>query len=124
MPKIIDRTLAILLCLGAVGHTYGAITAFRDHPATLLWALCASVVIVLVGALNLLRSWRPGDAWLASLAAAGTLCWLIATVAFGIIIGNLTDPRVIIFLVLTVGLLAFSVKDAVSAPGYPDRLRS
>ena len=114
MLKNLDRALAMLLSLGAIGHTFGSITAFRDHPSQLLWALCASVLIVLVGAMNLLRTWRPGDRLLACLAAMATLCWLVATVAFGVIINNLTDLRVVVFAILSVGLIIFSVKDALA----------
>ena len=80
MLKNLDRALAMLLSLGAIGHTFGA--------------------IVLVGAINLLRTWRPGDRLLACLAATGTLCWLVISVAFGVIINNLTDFRVVVFAIL------------------------
>jgi len=49
---------------------------------------------------------------LACLAAIGTLCWLVVSVAFGVIINNLTDLRVVVFAILSVGLIIFSVKDA------------
>lgn len=114
MLKNLDRALAMLLSLGAIGHTFGSIAAFRGHPAQLLWALCASVLIVLVGAINLLRTWRPGDRLLAWLAAMGTLSWLIVSVAFGVIVNNLTDLRVVVFAILSVGLIIFSVKDALA----------
>jgi len=119
MLKNLDRALATLLFLGAIGHTFGSIAAFRGRPATLLWALCASVLIVLIGAINLLRTWRPGDRLLACLAAIGALCWLVASVAFGIIINNLTDLRVVVFAVLSMGLIIFSVRDALAkGAGY------
>jgi hypothetical protein len=112
--KYLDRALAILLSLGAIGHTFGSIAAFRAHPIQLLWALCASVLIVLISAINLLRTWRPGDRLLACLAAMGTLCWLVASVAFGVIINNLTDLRVVVFAILSMGLIIFSAKDALA----------
>jgi hypothetical protein len=31
MLKNLDRALAILLSLGAIGHTFGSIAAFRRH---------------------------------------------------------------------------------------------
>jgi hypothetical protein len=112
--KNLDRALAMLLSLGAIGHTVGSIAAFRGHPAQLLWALCGSVLIVLVGAINLLRTWRPGDRLLAWLAAMAALCWLAVSVAFGVIVNNLTDLRVVVFAILSVGLIIFSVKDALA----------
>jgi hypothetical protein len=88
MLKKLDRALAVLLALGAIGHTFGSIAAFREHLATLLWALCASLLIVLLSSINLLRR-RPGDRLLAWLAAFGTLSWLAVSIAFGAIIRNL-----------------------------------
>ena len=114
MLKNLDRTLAMLLSLGAIGHTFGSIMALRGHPAQLLWALCASVLIVLISAINLLRTWRPGDRLLAWLAAMGALCWLVVSVAFGVIVNNITDLRVVVFVILSVGLIIFSVKDALA----------
>lgn len=112
--RFLDKAMAVSLALGAVGHTFGSIKAFRDHPAQLLWALCASVLIVLVGAINLLRTSRPGDRSLACLAAFGALSWLAASLAFGAIIDNLFDIRVLIFALLSGGLLVFSVRDALA----------
>ena len=51
---------------------------------------------------------------LAWLAAMGTLCWLAVSVAFGVIVNNLTDLRVVVFAILSVGLIIFSVKDALA----------
>jgi len=110
MLKNLDRALAVLLSLGAIGHTFGSIVAFRNQPVTLLWALCASLLIALVGGINLLRTWRPSDYALAWLSAVGALSWLVVSVAFGIIIGNLLDPRVIPFAVMSTGLLLFSME--------------
>ncbi len=116
MLRIVDKAMAALLALGAVGHTWGSIKAFGDQPVHLLWALCASVLIILVGAVNFLRTSRRGDRTLAWLAAFGSLSWLIASLAFGVVIHNLIDFRVVIFVLLSGGLLAISVWDAVVKP--------
>lgn len=111
--RIADRVLAVLLLLGAVGHTFGAIQAYSHQPVSLLWALCASVLVALLGALNLLRAGRPADRALAWIAAAGTACWLVAAVAFGVVIRRPTDPRVVVFVVVCAGLIAFSLQTAL-----------
>lgn len=116
MLRILDKTLAVLLVLGAVGHTLGSSKAFHDQPVVLLWALCASILIVVVGAINLLRATRRGDRPLAGIAAFGALSWLIASLAFGMIIENVLDVRVLIFSLLSTGLLVFSLRDALSKP--------
>jgi len=116
MLRIVDKAMAVLLALGAVGHTLGSIKAFGDQPVQLLWALSASALIILVGAVNLLRTSRHGDRTLAWLAAFGSLSWLVASMAFGVVINNLIDLRVVIFALLSGGLLAASVRDAVVKP--------
>jgi hypothetical protein len=79
----------------------------------LLWALCASVLVVLLGAINLLRVSRPGDAALAWICVGATICWLACTLTFGHLIGNLLDFRIVIFAVLSIGLILFGVRSAV-----------
>jgi hypothetical protein len=111
--KNLDRTLAILLLLGAVGHTLGSFKTYGGQPMVLLWALCASVLVVLLGAINLLRVSRPGDAALAWICVGAMICWLACTLAFGHLIGNLLDFRIVIFAVLSIGLILFGVRSAV-----------
>jgi hypothetical protein len=115
----LDRTLAVMLLLGAAGHTAGACRAYADQPMMLLWALCATLAVVLIAALNLLRAARPGDRLLAWVAAAGTASWLPVTLAFGTLIGNVLDPRVIVFEALSLALTGLSVRDALRRKGRP-----
>jgi hypothetical protein len=68
---------------------------------------------VLLGAINLLRVSRPGDAALAWICVGGMVCWLACTLAFGHLIGNLADLRIVIFAVLSIGLIFFGVRTAV-----------
>src|ERR1700732_485453 len=49
-------------------------------PIALLWSLCASVLCVLLGTINLLRTNRSQDAALAWICTLGSLCWLIITI--------------------------------------------
>ena len=112
--RILDRIFAIVLLLGAVGHTFGSIRAYSDQPLPLFWALNASVLVALLGVLNLVRARRPSDRVLAWITAAGTLCWLIGSIIFGMLIGHPLDPRVLTFLVVSAGLLLFSVRTAVN----------
>lgn len=111
--RTIDRLLAVLLLLGAVGHTFGSIHSYSRQPLVLLWALCASVLVALLGALQLLRAARPADRPLAWIATAGTACWLAAAIAFGVLIRDPLDPRVITFIIICAGLIAFSLQTAL-----------
>src|SRR5438270_12288960 len=110
--KWLDRALSVLLILSGVAHAYGVSSFFRD-PQTLFWSLTATLLIFLIAAVNLLRTWRPGDRALAGISAGGSIAYLIATLCFGRIIGDIADPRVILFCVLTFGLGAFSLRDTM-----------
>ena len=109
----LDRTLSILLILGGVGHTAGSFNFYKGDQTTLLWALCTSLFIFLFGALSLLRVERPHDRPLAFLCLAAGLCWTLASLRFGQLIGSLLDPRALVFAVLSAGLCAFSVRSLV-----------
>ena len=111
----IDRGLSSRLILGGIGHTFGVIGFYQD-PVTLFWALTASVLIFLLAAINLLRTWRPADRALAIVTSCGSAAYLIISLGFGRVIGSLTDPRVILFAVLSLALLAFGLRDVMRRP--------
>jgi hypothetical protein len=110
--KWIDRGLSCLLVLGGVGHTFGVLHFYKD-PHTLFWALTASVLIFLLAAINLLRTWRSGDRALATLTACASAAYFVVTLRFGQLIGDITDFRVILFGVISAGLMFFGLRDAM-----------
>jgi hypothetical protein len=111
--KILDRICGWLLILGAGGHSMGSYNAYKDQPMTLLWALSASIAGVLLAALNLLRVGRPTDRTLAWVCVVGNLVWLVFVYAFGRLIGNLLDFRVVIQAGVTIALLILSLRTAL-----------
>ncbi len=108
--KTVDRTLAVLLILGGVGHSLGSYKAYQSDQMELLWSLCASLFVFLLGAINLLRTSRPDDSGLGWVCLGALIAWVPSTLRFGQLAGNLLDFRVVIFTVLTVGLCGFSVR--------------
>lgn len=110
--KWIDRALSCLLILGGIGHTFGVLQFYKD-PHTLFWSLTASVLIFLLAAINLLRTARPFDRALAIIASCGAAAYLVITLRFGQLIGSMTDFRVILFGVISLGLLLFGLRDAM-----------
>jgi hypothetical protein len=110
---ILDRALGCLLLLGGVGHTLGSFQAYGKDPMMLLWSLCASIFVFLLGGLNLLRAGRPGDRALAWLCLVAGICWIVASLRFGSLIGNVFDFRPLIFVVITLGLCGFCVRTAM-----------
>jgi hypothetical protein len=102
--------------LGGIGHTYGVLNFYKD-PSTLFWSLTATVLIFLLAAINLLRTWRPGDRALAILTSCASAAYLVISLRFGQLIDDLTDPRVILFSVLSAGLAAFGLRQAMQGRG-------
>jgi len=113
MLNAVDRVFALLLLLGATGHTLGSFEAFGHQPSVLIWALCGSLLAVLLGALNLLRSWRPGDRALAWITVVGMVGWMAVSIAFGQVIQNPFDPRPVIFEIISAGLIVFGLRTAL-----------
>jgi len=111
--KTIDRIFGVLMVLGGFGHGLGSCQAYHDAPITLLWALSASFAGILLASVNLLRTARPGDRALAWISFAGCLVWSGFVVAFGHLIHNFLDFRVLVNLILTAALALFSLRSAL-----------
>jgi hypothetical protein len=111
--KILDRILSCLLILGGIGHTLGSLLGYKNDQMTLLWSLCASLFVFLFAALSLIRAGRPNDTALAWVCLVAGLCWIAASLRFGVLIGNLLDFRPFIFVVLSLGLCAFCVRTLI-----------
>jgi hypothetical protein len=113
--KILDRICGWLIALGSVGHSIGSYLAFKTDPMELLWAESGTLAALLLAAVNLLRSGRPGDATLAWVCVGGNAAFLVMLFAFGRIIGNLVDPRVVIQSAAVLVLLGMSLRSALGA---------
>ena len=111
--KVLDRILSCLLLLGGLGHTAGSLRFYSNDQMTMLWSLCAGLFVFLFGALSLVRAGRPGDTTLAWLCLFAGICWIAASVRFAVLIGNLFDPRPLIFTILTLGLCIFCIRTLV-----------
>ncbi len=116
MTKV-DRGLAWLLVLGALGHLFGSWSGYRQQPETLVWALSGSLAALLVAAINLLRVGRPHDRGLATVCLAGSVAWTAVALGFGSAIGNVLDPRVLMHAVTAVLLAAMSLRTLTQAAG-------
>lgn len=110
---MLDRALAVLMLLGAAGHTFGSLQVYHDQPQARFWALNGTLVILFVAAINLLRSIRPGDHALAWLAVVCSAVYVVVAIGFGRLIGNVADPRAIGFALVALGLTAFSLRAAL-----------
>jgi hypothetical protein len=96
-------------------HGAGSYIAYWDEPITLLWALSASMLWLLIAVINLLRAGRPTDRPLAWIAFASSLAMAISAFTFGVLIGNVFDARALINGFVALGLASFSVKTALGA---------
>jgi hypothetical protein len=113
--KIIDRIFAWILVLGGLLHGAGSFRMYAHEPMTLLWSLCATVLTLLIAAVNLLRVERSGDRPLAWISFAGSLSWMVAAFAAGVLIHNIFDPRPMMHWVTALVLAGFSLKAALGA---------
>jgi hypothetical protein len=108
--RLADRIFACLLILGGVGHTAGTLIGDKDKPELMLWSLCASLFVFLLGTINLVRAGRHGDGTLGWITLVFNLCHIASVVAFGRLIQNMGDPRVIGFIVICLVLCGMSVR--------------
>jgi hypothetical protein len=113
--RILDRILACILILGGLGHGVGSYIAYWNEPITLLWALSASMLSLLIAAINLLRAGRPTDRPLAWIAFASSLALAISAFTFGVLIGNIYDVRALLNGFAALALAALSVMTALGA---------
>jgi hypothetical protein len=109
----LDKALAALLVLGAIGHTMGSIQFYSDQPHARFWAVCTSVLIVVVAAMNWLRADRPLDSGLAWVTAAATLSYAAISFGFGFLVGNPMDWRALSFGAVSLALFLLSVRTAL-----------
>lgn len=114
--KTLDRICAWILVLGGVLHGVGSYLGYRHEPITMFWALNATALTLLIAALNLLRMERPGDRPLAWIAFVSSLAWTVGACVFGMLIGNVLDPRALVHGLTALVLAIFSLKAAL-APG-------
>ena len=110
MTRLLDRAAGVLLLLGAAGHTLGTVLTLSPSHNAFIWSLGSSLAAVLVGTLNLVRVGRPPDRTLAWICLGGSLGWAAVVVGFGLIIGQLLDPRVDMHLVASLALAGFSLR--------------
>ena len=108
--KVFDRVLGWLLVVSGLLHALGSWTAYRNSPPVLVWALSGSLAALLLAALNLLRAGRPRDLSLAWICLGGCVAWIVVSVSFGRVIGNLLDPRPLIHASIAVLLAGMSVR--------------
>jgi len=113
--KITDRIFSCLLFLGGIGHTLGTLIGYGSKPELLLWSLCASLFLFLLGTLNFVRAGRTGDSTLGWITLIFNPCQFVSAIAFGRLIQNLYDPRVIGFCIITLVLTAMSIRTITSA---------
>jgi predicted MFS family arabinose efflux permease len=108
--KTTDRVFGCLLILGGMGHTGGTLIGYKSKPELMLWSLSASLFIFLLGTLNLVRAGRHEDSALGWITLVFNVCQIVSVIAFGRLIQNMLDARVIGFTVILLVLCAMSLQ--------------
>ena len=114
--KTVDRIFALILILGGLLHGAGSYILYKNQPMTMLWSICATLLTLLIAAVNLLRVERASDRPLAWISFAGSLSWAVAAFAAGLLVGNVFDPRPLMHWISALVLAGFSLKTAFHAP--------
>jgi len=87
---------------------------YRGQTHALFWALSETLLVVLLAAVNLLRTDRPGDRGLAWVAAASSASYVVFSVCFGVVIAhNIFDMRTVAFGLVSLGLTLFGLRAAL-----------
>lgn len=113
--RTIDRIFGWLMLVSALLHCIGTIAAHLPQSET-LWSMGSGLAELLLGYINVMRANRPGDCQLAWASVVGCVGWLVLIVGFARLIHSFTDFRVLIQAVVTLVLLAFSVRSAMVKP--------
>lgn len=108
MQKL-EYGLCLLLAIAGMGHTVGSFLFYTPGTDTFVWALSASALVFTLVFMNVLRIHRPGDRTLAIGTATATLIWAGLALAFGHSIGAIADPRVLMQMIVSLGLVATTV---------------
>lgn len=112
---IAEMAVAAILFVGALLHVYGSFVTFAWASPELVWSIGSSGLAMLLSALSVLRSRRPGDRALSAIVLCGCIGWAAIVFAFGLVIGNPADPRVLYHLVVSLALAAFAVRGVLAA---------
>lgn len=114
--KTADRIFAWILVLGGLLHGVGSYLGYKHEPITMLWALSATQLALVVAAINLLRTVRPRDKPLAWICLAGSLAWAVTAFTFGWLIGNVFDVRALVHGISALALAYFSLMTVLITP--------
>jgi len=111
--RTIDRTFGWLLVIASLMHSAGSYMVYQHKPELLLWSEAAGLAGLLLAGLNLLRAGRPLDRALGWVSFAGCLGWLAVAFGFGVVVGNLLDPRLLVHVIVTLVLAFMSLRTAM-----------
>ena len=110
MLRLVDKSFAALLFIGAALHAYGSLMGYQLGSEVLVWAFSGSLSAGLIAVLNFVRANRPHDHTLAWIAVGSSLCWAAVALGFGNAIGNLIDPRVLWHVLAALALAGFGLR--------------
>lgn len=119
MLTYIDRAFALLLLLGAAGHTAGSLTLLPAGSDTQVWSLGAALGAALIAILNFVRAGRPDDRPVIWMALFGATGWFAVAILFGWTLGDFLDFRVAWHGFAALALAGFSLRMALNPARRP-----
>ena len=115
--KAVEYGLCALLALGGLGHLAGTLMGYEPGTEIFAWSLSASAFVFTLVALHLLRLGRSADRPLAVVAIVATSAWVAVAILFGLAIGGVGDPRVLMHVVVSLLLVATGARSLLGVPG-------
>lgn len=111
----IGQGLAVILAIGAGLHGYGSFLAYSRSDPALAWSVGSAFFALFLAALCIYAEASGAGRGLSLLILAGLLAWFVTVLAFGALIGNVADPRVLYHLAVTAALMArFALRSAAA----------
>jgi hypothetical protein len=114
--KVVDRIFGVLLILATCGHIGGTLVWLQPLTGIWIWSLGSALGGLVLGALHLLRTSRPGDRPVALIATLGTIGWFCVALAFGVSIHHVLDPRPLGHMIISLALILFGVRTLIASP--------
>lgn len=113
--KITERIFIGIMMLAAVGHMIGTFTRTEIGSGLFVWSLSGVLACSLLVALNIIRHARSGDKPIAILSTTGNMLWFVVVILFGMSIGNIYDPRVMIHAIAAIILSIYGFASIIKS---------
>lgn len=108
--RVFELGLCALLALAGLGHLTGTFLFYTAGTEVFVWSLSASVFVFAIVFLHIVRIRRPDDVPIRNAAIVFSLVWIVLAFLFALAEGNPTDPRALMHIVASAGLVVTAIR--------------